>query len=163
MLALRGHLDITRVRDDVEWSIFPFLAGLIVVVTAVERAGLVDAVAAELASLAALGPNGFVLIGAIAAVAANTMNNLPAVLVAGAGLARLATRTDLPALAAAILVGIDIGPNFTRLGSLATLMWILVLRRRGVIVTGGDYLRRSAFPSAAALLVALALVALRPR
>ena len=156
-IALRG------VRGAVEWSIFPFLAGLTVVVTAAGRAGLVSGVGETLAALSGVGTSGLVLIGVGATIAANAMNNLPAVLVFSQALSRLAPRTDLSAIAAAVVVGIDIGPNFTTIGSLATLMWILVLRRRGVAVTSGEYLRRSAFPSAAALLVALALVALRPR
>jgi arsenical pump membrane protein len=163
ILRLRGALEAARVARDVEWSVFPFLAGLVVVVTAAENAGLVDAIAAALRELAAFGAAGLVMIGVATALAANVMNNLPAVLLIGSAVGRLAPRPDLPALVAAVLVGIDIGPNFTTIGSLATLMWILVLRRRGVVVTSGEYLKRSAFPSAAALLVALALVALRPR
>jgi arsenical pump membrane protein len=111
-----------------------FVLGLGLVVIAVVRHGLGHAVAGLLpggSSLVAL-----LAIAGIAAVLANLVNNLPAVLVL------------LPALGAgspgrvlAVLIGVNIGPNLTYAGSLATLLWRRILRERGLEPDLGEFTR----------------------
>jgi len=145
----RGHLDAGRFARGIEWAVLPFLAGLFVLVSAAERAGLGPVVAGALAEAEgaeALGTAGLAL---AAAAGSNAMNNLPFALVAGEGL-RAAPGAGAPTVVA-LLVGIDLGPSFTTIGSLATLIWILILRRRGIPVTALTYLRIAFLPALAAL------------
>jgi arsenical pump membrane protein len=67
---------------------------------------------------------------------------------------------DSTGTTAAALIGIDVGPNFTTLGSLATLMWLVIVRRRGIAIGPIDYMRWSLAPSLAALSAALATLSL---
>jgi arsenical pump membrane protein len=153
---VRGRLDATRLRADVEWGIFPLLAGLIVVVAAAQSAGLASVVADTLRGAAGLGAGGLALIGLGSAALANAMNNLPWALLASAALpvADLADKR----VEGAVLIGIDVGPNFSTVGSLATLLWLLILRRKGTGISSLDYVRESWIPSGLALAAALALL-----
>lgn len=155
-LLVRRRLHPRTFASEIEWGIFPFFGGLVVVVAGASRAGLVDAAAATIGELGAHEPAGPLIVGIAAALAANAMNNLPAAVLARAGLAQLGPSD--PSLTAALLIGIDVGPNFTTLGSLATLMWLLVLRRRGIQLGAMDYVRWSVLPSLAALAAALAAI-----
>jgi arsenical pump membrane protein len=152
LLVVRHDLRPSALVDEIEWGIFPFFAGLVVIVSGAERAGLIDVASAALAQLGAhaLGP---ALVGVTTALAANAMNNLPAAVMAGAALER--AQLGDPVITSAVLVGIDVGPNFTTLGSIATLLWLMQLRRRGITLRQIDYLRASVLPSAAAVGAAL--------
>jgi len=161
LLLARRRLDPRKWVGGIAWEVFPLLAGLIVVVSAASESGLGEWIATALRELVALGAVGVVASGIASALAANAMNNLPLALLVGNGLAELESGPAAVALVAALLVGIDLGPNFTTVGSLATLLWLLVLRRRGITIGAGEYLRRSWLPSLAALAVALGLLALR--
>lgn len=119
----------TRVRDLLGAANLPFAAFVLalgVVVLAVTDSGLGSAIAGVLPSgttwLALLGVAG------IAAVAANLLNNLPAVLV----LAPLAASAGGPVAVLAVVLGVNLGPNLTYVGSLATLLWRRLLHARGV-------------------------------
>ena len=142
---------------DIEWGIFPFFAGLVVVVEGASRAGLVDSAAIVIRELSS-SVSAPASIGIAAAMLANAMNNLTAAVLLSAALERGATSD--PTITAAILIGVDVGPSFTTLGSLATLMWLVILRRRGIHVRTLDYLRLSFMPSLAALIAALLVLSL---
>jgi arsenical pump membrane protein len=154
-LLLVHRLDPRRFAADIEWGIFPFFAGLVVVVAGASRAGLVDAAAATIRELSGTGP---VAVGVASALAANAMNNLPAAVLAAASLEQ--GHLADPVVTAAILVGIDVGPNFTTIGSLATLMWVMIMRRRGIAIGPLEYIRWSVVPSLAALTAALGALSL---
>jgi arsenical pump membrane protein len=154
-LLLRRRLHPRTFAAEIEWAVFPFFAGLVVVVAGASRAGLVDAATVTIRELGAHEPSGLLLVGVASALAANAMNNLPAAVLASAGLAR---GVGDPSLTAAVLVGIDIGPSFTTVGSLATLMWLLILRRRGVRLGYYEYVRRSFLPAFLALGAALTAI-----
>jgi arsenical pump membrane protein len=145
---------------EIEWAIFPFFAGLVVVVAGASRAGLVDLTAGTIQQLAAtewLGPS---LVAIVATLAANAMNNLPAAVLAASGLAQAGSRiADSNAVTAGLLLGIDVGPNFTTVGSLATLLWMMLLRRRGIAMSSLVYLRYSWLPALLGLGAALAVLA----
>ena len=153
---LRRRLDRQRLLDDVEWGIFPLLAGLVVVVAAAQEAGLASIIAEALRGAADLGAGGLALIGLASAALANAMNNLPWALLASAALP-LVPQMD-GRVEGAVLIGIDVGPNFTTVGSLATLLWLLILRRKGIEISSLDYVRESWLPSSLALAAALALL-----
>ena len=99
---------------------------------------------------------GIVLLALVSGIVANLMNNLPLAMLGGSGLAQIDPSSGaLPRIASALLIGVDLGPSFTAFGSLATLLWLLLLRRRGVLLDGGDYLRASWAPAVAAFSVPL--------
>ncbi|MET9020840.1 SLC13 family permease [Actinopolymorpha sp. NPDC004070] len=128
-----------------------FVLGLGVVVSAVAAGGLGDAVGAVLpggTSLPAL-----LGVAAVAALLANLVNNLPAVLLL---LPLLAGAGPGPVLAA--LIGVNVGPNLTYVGSLATLLWRRTLRLRGVEPALRDFLTLGA--ASVPLTLVLAVVAL---
>src|SRR6201999_1622207 len=72
------------------------------------------------------------------ALAANGMNNLPVGLMGGAAI-RHAHETGI--VAHAIPLGVDLGPNLSVTGSLATILWLIALRREGVEITAGTFLK----------------------
>ncbi len=121
-----------------------FVLGLGVVVTAVSGNGLATAVRTILpdgASLPAL-----LRIAAVSAVLANLVNNLPAILILAPALAPAGHGAVLAAL-----VGVDVGPNLTYIGSLATLLWLRVLRAENTDVKLSEFLRLGAATVLAAL------------
>ena len=85
-------------------------------------------------------------------LATNLVNNLPAGLLAGAA---LDAAHAAPALRAAALIGIDLGPNLSVTGSLATILWLAALRREGVSVGSWQFLKLGALVMPPALLAAL--------
>lgn len=145
------------VLGGVSWSVLPLVAGLFVLVEAIERTGVIAELAGFLraagndAAIAAWGA------GAALALASNVMNNLPAGLIAGAVLA-----TDhLPhAVSGAMLVGVDLGPNLSITGSLATILWLIALRREGEDVSAWQFLKLGVVIMPPALIVALAALVL---
>ena len=150
--ATRGHLRHAELRANIAWSIFPLLAGLVVVLRGAEGAGLVDLVATPLAN-ATPDVRGVAGVALFSTFIANVMNNLPWALLAGAAAGHVGTLD--PRIAASLLVGIDVGASFTAIASLATLLWLLLLRRRDIHVSALDYARASFVPSALALSAAL--------
>jgi arsenical pump membrane protein len=158
-LLARRRLHPKVFAAEIEWAIFPFFAGLVVVVAGASRAGLVDATAGTIRELAAAGWLGPSLVGLAATLLANGMNNLPAAVLAGAGLAQAGGQVAEPGtVTAGLLIGIDIGPNFTTVGSLATLLWMMLLRRRGIAMDSLAYMRFSWLPALLALGAALGVL-----
>jgi arsenical pump membrane protein len=95
------------------------------------------------------------LAGSAAALLSNLANNLRVGLAAGS----LGQMADLPAQTrAALLIGVDLGPNLSVTGSLATLLWLVALRREGEHVSGLDFLRIGVLVMPPALLGALLLL-----
>lgn len=151
---------VVRAVREAPWRIVVFSMGMYVIVYGLRNAGLTGAVAGILRAAAGHGALvGILASGGVAAVLSSALNNLPAVLltalsVHGAHLAPPATR----ALAYAGVVGADLGTKFTPIGSLATLLWLHVLERRGLRISWGYFMRMGvllATPVLAATLVAL--------
>jgi arsenical pump membrane protein len=137
------------------WSVVPLVAGLLVVVAALEGAG-VTRLAARGLDLVRLLPGGVgrEVAGFATTVLANAANNLPAAVFAG----RALTAAPAHPLAHAVLVGIDLGPNLSVGGSLATLLWLIALRREGVEMTPLRFFFSGALVTIPAMFVALLLV-----
>jgi len=138
VLAVRGLVRrSTSAVDIVRAANVPFLVFVLalgVVVQAVMRNGMAERMGAVLPS----GSGLVALLGyaALAAVLANVVNNLPATLV----LVPLVASTG-PAAVLAVLIGVNIGPNLTYVGSLSNLLWRSVLRRYDVSASIGEYTR----------------------
>ncbi len=137
----------------VSWSVLPLVAGLFVLVESLNRTGVIGAVASALSRGVAQSAVGASLgSGALIAVVSNLMNNLPAGLIAAQALAQ----AQPPAMVTdALLVGVDLGPNLSITGSLATILWLLALRREGQAVGFWEFLKLGALIMPPALLLAL--------
>jgi arsenical pump membrane protein len=138
---------------DISWAVLPLVAGLFVLVEALDKSGLIASigqflhqVAVSSETLAGWGA------GIAVALAGNLMNNLPAGLVA-AGAIKSAEASD--AVKRAILIGVDLGPNLSVTGSLATILWLTALRREGLTVNVWTFLKLGAFVMPPALLPAI--------
>ena len=128
-----------------------FVLGLGIVVAAVTDHGLGRALAPLLpAGTPALGLPALLAVAALAAALANVCNNLPAVLV----LLPLAVPSGAGAVLA-VLLGVNIGPNLTYTGSLATLLWRRVLRQHGSAPDLGEFTRLGLLTAPAALVLAV--------
>lgn len=124
------------------------------------RTGVVRALGELLHAAAAASPQGAAWgAGAVIAVACNLLNNLPAGLIAGS-VVRLA-EVPVP-IQSAIAIGIDLGPNLSVTGSLATLLWLIAIRREGQAVTAWQFLRVGAIAMPVALVLALTALLLHP-
>ncbi len=147
-----------HIAKGVSWGVLPLVAGLFVLIEGLGRTGMLAALAAGLQHLAqGPGYEAVLAAGGSVAAASNVMNNLPVALVAGSlGGAHAAAH-----LQDALLVGVDLGPNLSVTGSLATILWLVALRRENVQVSGASFLKLGALIMPPALLLALAMVALQ--
>ncbi len=137
----------------VSWSVIVLVAGLFVIVEALDRAGLVRLLAGGLSALSAQGPRQAAAIaGAVLAVASNVMNNLPAGLIASA---TVKSAHAPRAVTDALLIGVDLGPNLSVTGSLATILWLKAIRREGEEVDFRRFLKVGAVVMTPALVLAL--------
>jgi arsenical pump membrane protein len=152
MLVERSSL--WPVLRHVSWSIIPLVAGLFVLVAAVEQTGAIAALAREIAALAGHAPSAAAFVfGAGWGFVCNLMNNLPAGLVAATALGQ-AQPPDV--VVDAILIGVDLGPNLSITGSLATILWLIALRRDGEPVGFWDFFKIGAVTMPPALILAIA-------
>lgn len=157
LVAIRDPKAPKAAMRGVAWGVLPLVAGLFMIVAALNRAGMMRLTRAWLAWLA-LAPDG---VGKLAggfgiALLSNAMNNLPAGLAAGTALRQMGQHG---VLAHAVLIGVDLGPNLSVTGSLATILWLIALRRDNAEITGWEFLKIGAVTMPVALV--LALLALR--
>jgi arsenical pump membrane protein len=128
----------------ISWSIFGFIAGMFIVVRAIEDTGLTTMFGNWLIHLSGDTSFGAVMVGmAGAAAGTNLINNVPmaVVMVSALGGIQHASPAIQHGFIAATIFGCDLGPNLTTVGSLATVLWLLILRQRNVDVTGLDYFK----------------------
>jgi arsenical pump membrane protein len=154
LVLLRARTGPAAVLKGVSWGVLPLVAGLFVLVEALERTGVTRRLADLLHGLVQHSATGAAWgAGLVLAFGCNIVNNLPAGLVAG----RVAELADLPErVRAAVLIGVDLGPNLSVTGSLATILWLTALRREGIEVGAWQFLRLGALVMPPALLLALA-------
>jgi arsenical pump membrane protein len=137
----------------ISWSVLPLVAGLFVLVEGLVRTGAIlqlsDVLRATTGSSTAAASWGA---GTVAAIACNLMNNLPVGLIAGS----LVGTTPLPQqITGALLIGVDLGPNLSVTGSLATILWLVAVRRDGQEISACKFLRMGVVVTTPALLLAL--------
>ncbi|HEY1542595.1 MAG TPA: arsenic transporter [Xanthobacteraceae bacterium] len=137
----------------ISWGVLPLVAGLFVLVEGLARTGLIAALTrvlaagvAHSASVAAWAT------GLVVAIACNLMNNLPVGLIAGSVVAF----EHVPAtVTGAALIGVDLGPNLSVTGSLATILWLVAVRREGYEIGAGRFLLVGLVVMPPALILAL--------
>ncbi len=157
IVGMRDFATAPAVLREAPWSIIPLVAGLFVIVRALDATGALE-IARGLLRHASAMPSVFGRLyagGAVMLVDA-VINNLPAGVIA-----RYALRAHgiAPHVAHAVLVGIDLGPNLSISASLATLLWVMMLRREGIEVNAWRFLAIGAAVTIPSL--ALALLVLR--
>lgn len=164
VIAGRGHVIETRkVVRGAPWQVVIFSLGMYLVVYGLRNAGLTDHLAAMLDRTAQGGVWGAALgTGVIAAVLSSVMNNMPTVLVGTLSIdATQATGAVKEAMIYANVIGCDLGPKLTPIGSLATLLWLHVLGQKGVRIGWGYYFRVGVTLTVPVLLITLTALALR--
>ena len=149
LLLLAGALFWKRVTlleagKGISWPIFGFIAGMFVVVRAIEDTGLTHKLGKLLLHLSRGTSFGAVMVGTFgSALGTNLINNVPMAVVMNSSLGSI--QHAAPAIrngfVAATMFGCDLGPNLTTVGSLATILWLLILRQRDVDVSGLDYFK----------------------
>jgi arsenical pump membrane protein len=157
MVALKDRRAPATALSRVSWSVLSLVAGLFMIVEALNRAGMSRLTRLGISWLTR-APDGlgkFLGAGAVALLS-NGMNNLPVALASGSAL-REAGPHGL--LAHALLIGVDLGPNLSVTGSLATILWLIALRREQAEITPWAFLKVGLVAMPAALV--LALLALR--
>jgi arsenical pump membrane protein len=138
----------------ISWGVLPLVAGLFVLVAALERSGALQMLSDVLGDLAAhSAARAAWVAGIVVALACNLTNNLPAGLIAGSAVHAAAAPA---AVTGAVLIGVDLGPNLSVTGSLATILWLSALRREGQHVSAWTFLKLGVLVMPPALLLALA-------
>ena len=163
-IAARGHKISTRkVLKEAPWQIVIFSLGMYLVVYGLRNAGLTDYLAGWLDGFARYGVWGATLgTGLLTALLSSIMNNLPTVLIGALSIdASSATGVIKEAMIYANVIGSDLGPKITPIGSLATLLWLHVLARKGIRITWGYYFKVGIVLTLPVLLITLAALAVR--
>ncbi|WP_033568301.1 arsenic transporter [Dickeya undicola] len=164
LVARRGQIiDTTKVVRDAPWQIVVFSLGMYLVVYGLRNAGLTDYLTQLLNAFAAQGlwaatwGTGF-----LTAVLSSVMNNMPTVLIGALSIdASTADGVIRDAMIYANIIGCDLGPKLTPIGSLATLLWLHVLAQKEISIKWGYYFRVGVVMTFPVLFVTLAALALR--
>ena len=155
-VSIRDHKAVKDIAGGVAWSVLPLVAGLFVIVEALNGAGALSSAVHALHVMRAWQPLPAALsCGFGIAFISNLMNNLPSGLISGAAV-RAAGITG--PLRDAVLLGVDLGPNLSISGSLATILWLIAIRREGQEIGFWRFLKWGALVMPPAL--ALAILAL---
>ena len=154
IVIIRARKTPWVVIKDVSWSVLPLVGGLFVLVEALSKTGITQMLnvllhqsAQEAVNQTAWGS------GIIIAFACNLMNNLPVGLIAG----NVMQGGHVPELVkSSVLIGVDLGPNLSITGSLATILWLVALRREGQSVSAWAFLKLGFLIMTVALLFTIA-------
>ncbi|MDP1558981.1 MAG: arsenic transporter [Nitrosomonas sp.] len=162
-VAARGHVISTRkVIREAPWQIVIFSLGMYLVVYGLRNEGLTGYITSLLDVFASYGVWGATLgTGFLAAFLSSIMNNMPTVLIGALSIdATSATGAVKEAMIYANVIGCDLGPKITPIGSLATLLWLHVLARKKMAITWRYYFKVGIVLTVPVLLITLATLAM---
>ena len=164
IVAKRGHgINTGKVLRSAPWQIVIFSLGMYLVVYGLRNAGLTEYLSGVLNLLAEKGLWAATFgTGFLTAFLSSVMNNMPTVLIGALSIdGSTATGVVKEAMIYANVIGCDLGPKITPIGSLATLLWLHVLAQKNITITWGYYFRTGIIMSLPGLFVTLAALALR--
>jgi arsenical pump membrane protein len=139
LVVWRGRRAPWELLKHLSWSVMPLVAGLFVLVETLDHTGVIRLLATQLAALGARNAGAaYAAAGVISAFGGNAINNLPAGLIASS---TTAGAHSPKAVVDALVIGIDLGPNLSITGSLATILWLTAIRREGEDVTFRQFLK----------------------
>jgi arsenical pump membrane protein len=154
VVIVRAKKSPWLVVKGVSWAVLPLVAGLFVIVEALNKTGIIQTLTIMLQQniahsvTATTWGSGFIV-----AFVCNLMNNIPAGLIAG----NVLQVGHVPELVkSAVLIGVDLGPNLSITGSLATILWLVALRREGQNVSAWAFMKLGSLIMTVALLFAIA-------
>lgn len=157
IISRQSPLPVLR---DISWGVLPLVAGLFILVAAVEQTGVLNPVTQLLREVALYSSREASFgAGIIVALASNLLNNLPTGLIA----ATISQSADVSLqVTSGIVIGVDLGPNLSVTGSLATILWLIALRREGEAVTAWQFLKIGMVVMPPALVAALLAITHAP-
>jgi arsenical pump membrane protein len=153
IVSIMARSNPLRLASEISWATLALVVGLFVMVDAMESIGAMRQTRDRLTWAQTLGSTtGTLITGFAVGVANNLVNNLPLGLIAGSTL-HAAHSTGL--IADAVLIGVDLGPNLCITGSLATILWLIALRKEKLDVSFWDFLKVGVVAMPIALLASL--------
>ncbi|KPB24610.1 arsenic transporter [Pseudomonas syringae pv. syringae] len=164
VIAAKGHaINTNKVLKGAPWQVVIFSLGMYLVVYGLKNAGLTDHIAQLLNVFAGYGIwRASLGTGLLTAVLSSIMNNMPTVLIGALSIhATEATGVVHQAMVYANIIGCDLGPKITPIGSLATLLWLHVLAKKDITISWGYYFKTGVVLTLPILIATLSALALR--